>query len=284
MVRKITGVISFAIHFCKMVSAICFSGFPYSRFQLLKSYCRILNESISYHRSLKGRGANLRSLFFSTQSIFDFTICFSHYGQLIDMFEEIFILQSYKHRSREKENVIIDVGANIGIAVLYFKLQNASSNVICFEPHDETFRLLQLNVKQNNLLNVTLHNVALGSREGTGILYGNRQHSLNMSLHEDQGDYKKEFQQPISINLLSSFLEGEVTLLKIDAEGSEKEIVQDIVASGKVKHLQEIIIEFHPRPTTTLMELSNLLVPFGFKLKTRRTNTKTKETLLEFYK
>jgi Methyltransferase FkbM domain len=106
-----------------------------------------------------------------------------------------------------------------------------------------------------------------------------------MSLHEDQGDYKKEFQQPTSINLLSSFLEGEVTLLKIDAEGSEKEIVQDIVASGKVKHLQEIIIELHPRPTTTLMELSNLLLPFGFKLKTRRTNnTKTKETLLEFYK
>jgi FkbM family methyltransferase len=198
------------------------------------------------------------------------------------MFEEIFILQNYKYHSRGSENLIIDVGANIGIAVLYFKLRDQYNSVICFEPHSETFRLLQLNVEQNNLSNVTLHNIALGNRERTGFIYGSKQYSLNMSLYEDQGDYRKEFQEPISINMLSTFLKSEVTLLKIDVEGSEQEIVQDIIASEKTGQLQQIIIEFHPRPNVILMDFANQLIRYGFNLKTRARSKQAKETLLIF--
>src|SRR3979490_75276 len=42
--------------------------------------------------------------------------------------------------------VILDIGSNIGTSILFFHQQYPSAKIYGFEPHPETFRILQTNV------------------------------------------------------------------------------------------------------------------------------------------
>ena len=59
----------------------------------------------------------------------------------------------------------MDIGGNIGSYALVASEQNLAK-IHVFEPHPDTFRLLQRNIEMNHRSNVSLHNVALGSSEG----------------------------------------------------------------------------------------------------------------------
>ena len=63
----------------------------------------------------------------------------------------------------------LDIGANIGSFTLIASEQERA-RVYAFEPHPETFRLLQCNVELNRRNNINLFNVALGQREGQAFL------------------------------------------------------------------------------------------------------------------
>jgi FkbM family methyltransferase len=62
--------------------------------------------------------------------------------------------------------VILDCGANIGMATLFFKWLYPNARIDAFEPDPKTFQLLENNVKQNHLTNVATHNCALWDIDG----------------------------------------------------------------------------------------------------------------------
>jgi hypothetical protein len=64
--------------------------------------------------------------------------------------------------------VVLDVGANIGNHTLAFATKAA--HVYAFEPIPIIFALLKQNVKQNNLSNVTLQQLALSDQNDTAII------------------------------------------------------------------------------------------------------------------
>ena len=57
--------------------------------------------------------------------------------------------------------VILDIGSNIGASVLYFHERFPSAKIYGFEPHPETFRILQANV--DAIPSVEVFNYALGA-------------------------------------------------------------------------------------------------------------------------
>jgi FkbM family methyltransferase len=63
----------------------------------------------------------------------------------------------------------LDIGANIGSFTLIASEQE-QARVYAFEPHPETFRMLQRNVELNRRDNASLFNAALGQREGQVFL------------------------------------------------------------------------------------------------------------------
>ena len=63
----------------------------------------------------------------------------------------------------------LDIGANIGSFTLIASEQE-KARTYAFEPHPETFRLLQRNVELNRRNNVSLFNIALGRAEGEVFL------------------------------------------------------------------------------------------------------------------
>jgi len=65
-------------------------------------------------------------------------------------------------------DVVIDVGANVGLTTLAAaKAVGDSGRVIAVEPHPRIFRYLQNNLALNGVRNVAPHNVACGETEGT---------------------------------------------------------------------------------------------------------------------
>jgi FkbM family methyltransferase len=57
--------------------------------------------------------------------------------------------------------VILDIGSNIGASVLYFHERFPSARIYAFEPHPETFRVLQANV--GSIPSAEIFNCALGA-------------------------------------------------------------------------------------------------------------------------
>src|SRR5437762_2063279 len=59
--------------------------------------------------------------------------------------------------------VILDIGSNIGTSVLFLHEQFPAARILAFEPHPETFRILQTNV--GSIPSVEVFNYALGAAD-----------------------------------------------------------------------------------------------------------------------
>lgn len=253
------------------------SRYPYSRLALLKSYFNLVIQSVLYHRR-----DPIQADQFHTNGVFGYRIGFRNHGQLLDMFEEIFILKAYEPMLRRSGGVIIDCGANIGLSVLYFRMTCPGADIVAFEPHQRTFDLLAENVKCNQLTGITLHPCALSNHTGTASLYGNEDYTLNMSLDRQHAGYPKTFEQETPVMRLSELLSKKTFLVKIDVEGSESEIIEDLLDTKKLSAIQNLIIEYHSQED--LRYFIERICSAGFTCQVRLKNEESKEALLTFWK
>lgn len=178
-----------------------------------------------------------------SQKIFDYTVSAYNYKTLQYLFLEIFISEEYKFHTQVKTPFIIDCGANIGMSVLYFKKKHPNSKIIAFEPNPYAFEILTKNVQQNKLQNVWIHNLALTDNNGNKDFYFSQKDSLVGSFNKARGGGSYI---SVRTNRLSSFIEYlEIDLVKIDVEGAEIEIINDLLITDKLKFIKRFFIEYH---------------------------------------
>jgi len=184
----------------------------------------------------------------------------THFGgkTLAFLYREIFARQCYQFEARTERPFIVDCGANIGMAVLYFKWLYPDSLVWAFEPEPQAFLALQQNVAHNHLTNVSVHNVALWDRDGQLDIFvpGNAPGSLVTSANP-----VRRGGTPVNVRCvrLSSYIEREVDFLKVDVEGAELHVIQDLAESGKLGLIRQMVIEYHHNIPTEPAALSRLL-------------------------
>jgi FkbM family methyltransferase len=160
------------------------------------------------------------------------------------LYEEIFSREEYLFHSATRRPLIFDCGANIGMATLFFKWLYPESTVIAFEPDPTTFRLLQHNIERNRLSDVTAYNVALWDENARipFFIHANEPGSLLMSTEASRVRGKKI---EVEARRLSDFVTGPVDLLKLDVEGGESRVVCDLLTSGKMQFIRQMIVEYH---------------------------------------
>jgi FkbM family methyltransferase len=232
MLRLIGSVLKFS-------AAILTTSYPYNKLKLLIAYYRLILQSVYYHKFSKGKTNIHRA------ALFDYVIEFDDYGSFINMFEEIFILQIYKTQVKTLNPVIIDCGSNIGMSILYFRLIYPSAVIEAFEPDPKTFEILKRNIQYNKIKSVILHNTALGNKTGTTSFFRSTK-STNSSLLRPDESIETLM---VPIQQLSTALTERVSILKIDTEGSEVAVITDLINSGKIEWVSEIVVEFHPALT-----------------------------------
>jgi hypothetical protein len=67
--------------------------------------------------------------------------------------------------------------------------------------------------------------------------------SLNVTLKEKFGSFGKTMVDQVKIGRLTKYLHRDIVLLKIDVEGSEVEIIQELIPSGNIYNVKNIIVD-----------------------------------------
>jgi len=207
-----------------------------------------------------------------TQKIFGYKVTAYDYSNILYLFKEVFLSKEYYFQSEKSNPAIIDCGANIGMAVLYFKFMYPNCSVTAFEPNPLAFYLLDKNVTQNNLTNVELRNVGLSNRDGSIEFFTKgRQGMLVASIIKERGG-----DDCISIQSqkMSDFIkDNKFDLLKMDIEGAETEVLEDLILADKIKNISAYIIEYHHRIDRNKTSMTDFIRPFeecgyGYNIKT----------------
>jgi FkbM family methyltransferase len=192
--------------------------------------------------------------------ILNYTVESYGYGNLCILFREIFIEEEYQYfNSKSIKPVIIDCGANIGMATLYLKWKFPESVIHAFEPDPTAFSLLSKNVRNNNLKDVHLYNHAAMTKNGTIDFYvsDNSTASLMMSTLKERMNQHKISVEGIDFPL---FIEkNSPGLMKMDIEGAENELFVSMDNAGCFRSLEEIILEYHHLIEGRDTSLSSLL-------------------------
>lgn len=191
------------------------------------------------------------------QNIFGFTVTGRTPAELLYLFREIFLGVQYKFSHPNDYPAIIDAGANIGMAILYFKKEYPNCSILAFEPNPVVFKILEQNVSQNKLKNVEIVNAGLSDSTGTITFYTNPGNSLISSIDANRGGFEAK---EVASKQLSSYIHGKnFDLGKIDVEGAEWQVIQDLSKTNTLKNINHYIVEYHHNMEKTKFSLSQFL-------------------------
>ncbi len=151
-------------------------------------------------------------------------------------FQFIFLDDIYGFKSTRPDPTIIDGGGYIGLATLYFKYHYPQAHITVFEPDTEIYAILQHNLKTNRLSHVASHNVGL-YRESKEITFNPN--------HTDGGKIDHSGTSAITVKRLSDYIDREIDFLKLNIEGAELAVLEDLDASQKIQSVKEMCIEWH---------------------------------------
>lgn len=154
-------------------------------------------------------------------------------------YEEIFKDQIYAFKAKSEYPLIIDCGANIGLATIFFKNKYPQARIIAFEPDPNIFKVLNKNISELQLSNVEVFQEAIWINN----------HGVEFNLEggfSGRIPYDKEVENNIikvPTKRLKDLLKEEIDFLKIDIEGAENDVIFDIKDS--LGNVNNIFIEYH---------------------------------------
>jgi FkbM family methyltransferase len=156
-------------------------------------------------------------------------------------FYKIFYFKEYNIPVNFNPKVILDLGANIGLAAVYFAQKYPNARIISVEPEPSNFKMLLKNTESYS--NVTCLNYGVWSKVTNLEIesgYG------NCGFRTTEVDYNNSNTiEAISIDkILDDFQLDHIDILKIDIEGSEKEIFEKNFERWLPK-TNMIVIELH---------------------------------------
>ncbi len=173
--------------------------------------------------------------------VFDLNLKGEHDEILI--LQEIMKEEEYKlDLQTDKVKLILDIGANIGVSVLYFLAFYRQAIIHAFEPEKQVYDQLKKNIL-SGANSIYIHKIAIGESDGTENLYVNKDRSLASSLKKRIGQNITENVEIRTLDTILSELNGQsIDILKFDVEGGEWMIFKNFKNWNKINN---IIGELH---------------------------------------
>jgi FkbM family methyltransferase len=192
-----------------------------------------------------------------THRIFGKEIFYYSPAELLHGLHEIFLENIYKQQLPPRP-FIIDCGANIGLSVIYMKHLYPDASILAFEPDEKNFELLKKNIDAFGYEQVEARREAVWI-ENTVLQFASEG---TMSSRIDTTSSGNTI--PVKAIRLRDFLNRPVDFLKIDIEGAEYEVLNDI--AGQLHFVRHLFLEYHGsfHQNGELARLFALLVEKGF--------------------
>jgi len=146
------------------------------------------------------------------------------------------------------DDIIIDIGANIGYYVLLEAKLAKSGKVYAIEPVPANLELLKRNVELNNYYNVEIFNYGIGDTNEEREMFVVEKSNLCSFIKDPYTDIKNKIKVPVI--KLDDFVEkfvGEYpSLIRMDTEGFEYNIIKGADKILKNNKPLKLFIELHP--------------------------------------
>jgi len=178
-------------------------------------------------------------------------------AQSVRIIAELFLLRIYEISLRDKP-VVIDIGMNVGISVLFFA-KTLGCRVYGYEPFEDTYKKAIANIN----LNPRCSRKIIAFQAGVGS--GNRKEEFVfcqeaagdcgiVPIPEDYHHGRQSTMEKVEIQsaaeIVSFVLKKERSrsvVLKVDCEGMEYEIIECLADAGLLSKISAIILEWHRR-------------------------------------
>ncbi len=201
-----------------------------------------------------------------------YEIWYENSDEFYELKKEIFSENCYYIELEKEDPYIIDLGAHIGMSVVYFKMLFPKAKILAFEPVPYNFEILKKNVEENQLESVDLVQAVVAPKAGI----------LRIQEPIGEGAWRsgagiipkgwKGIQDNLEIKVeavgIQDLLNEKIDLLKMDIEGMEYEVIRNMGSS--IRNVANMIIEVHPRKDHRIEEIQKTLVQNGFKLEINR--------------
>jgi FkbM family methyltransferase len=165
----------------------------------------------------------------------------------VDTVVEIWGNRPYTERFYAPRNgdVILDVGANIGLFSVWIAQRAPLARVLAFEPFPQNFAALQDNLG-GCAHNVHPYRYAVGPAAGVGYMRDGGRRSLDHELIPAVNDASENTTRIVSLEEAMELAGGsQIDLLKMDIEGSEHDIFAAPLSSVLLRRFRRIAIEYH---------------------------------------
>lgn len=153
-------------------------------------------------------------------------------------------------------DLIVDIGANIGLFSLQAARINPHCKIAAFEPFPENFSCLSINKNNFCLDNLAVHQYAISSNYRQDLILEAGSRSLDHKLLKQSNEISNSSNYlPVEVIPLEGVFDivksETISLLKVDIEGTEQEIFESI-SESILKRIYSLIIEYHDnlRPGT----------------------------------
>ena len=183
---------------------------------------------------------------FKTEIIFGKKVFFRSYQDFVFLFNEIFLDNVYIFKTNLPSPLIIDVGSNIGLSLVYFKWLCPDCKIIAFEPAPSSLKYLYKNIESLNGMgggeSVKVYEYALSDENGK-TFFIDEDAFIGNAIVDSQINGSIEVETKKLSNFIADY--NKIDFMKVDIEGGEHKLFKDLFDNNSFYKFDLISIEYH---------------------------------------
>lgn len=191
----------------------------------------------------------------------------------LSMIHEIWKENCYaRHFPFGRAAVVVDVGAHNGyFSIFSARHTDGGSRIYSFEPVEENYDIMIMNVEANGISNIRAENVAVSDRDGFLEMHINPAHTGGHSVLRDRVDVYRPDQIVVRNVPCVAFRNSipsdvrRIDFCKIDCEGAEFQILSNSPVDALMR-VSVFAVEFHEFGGHVVEELVRLFEDIGYKV------------------
>jgi FkbM family methyltransferase len=198
-------------------------------------------------------------------------------ADVIFIAQEVFGNQEYGVIPSQ-ESIVIDIGMNVATTALYFAKEPNVKRVIAFEPSSQSIKRAERNFALNPVIakKIEVRPYALGETSGQAYLEVIPERStVSRIVHDASSETEQPNQELVEIRdaekeiqmLLGEAKDHQQIVLKVDCEGSEREIFRRL-SPGTLSKIDVVLLEWHS--PEILQEIRQTLDKLPFRVLVQR--------------
>jgi len=161
----------------------------------------------------------------------------------LKVLHEVFVAGEYEQVRSLSPDVVVDLGSNVGISVLYFRALFPRARIVAVEPDASAYARLQQNTA--HLSGVTTVQAAIGDHDGEVTLYSGTESWAASTTASARTPVAARVPGRTLESLAEELMLEPIGLLKMDIEGGEITVLEAEAA----RRAEAIVLEFHQEHT-----------------------------------